>query len=556
MSDSNGTVVAKERKLGEKCIASPYLKIRRCLKVRNSVSQSIDSNDCDMLAGKSTEKVNVTVSEKPLQIRAVSGTLRRVFPLISCFVVCMLIALGATNSKFTFVAVLVSCIIACLTSIIGSKQSNYLLCISVMILLFMQNLCIGLGAHYSGNISSSLSYLTQIPFLYIAVIWFGFELKKITSKSTLSQTQKSFIAVILCIFISLIFGRGSFQAIAITIRNLTVFFMAYEIGGYSLKNWKSVASYSKFLVLSGLVLTSLGEIILLGGYPLNRFLGIHEVYIAKGSPFEYGRLDGRFYTTLISKQYERMGSIYFEPINLAYVLSAALLVSIFVPIYKDGLSKIIVTTLLGIGLIQTVGKGGYLLVVFILCCVGVEKIVKFFSSHAVRRYSRRRIVFFMVAGVVAFILLYVKFIGAAIMPHIWGITRTWGSVLRRPWGYGVGTGGNAAQILNDDASSWFDSGGETALMSFMYQIGIQGIIAFLTCVISTRVQYKHVRKYPWMSMFYYLPFALVGVSLMQDNTFTPQCVVVFMLLQGGINSMCGSEDIRVLRMLEEGSSVI
>ena len=136
MSDSNGTVVAKERKLGEKCIASPYLKIRRCLKVRNSVSQSIDSNDCDMLAGKSTEKVNVTVSEKPLQIRAVSGTLRRVFPLISCFVVCMLIALGATNSKFTFVAVLVSCIIACLTSIIGSKQSNYLLCISVMIFAF------------------------------------------------------------------------------------------------------------------------------------------------------------------------------------------------------------------------------------------------------------------------------------------------------------------------------------------------------------------------------------------------------------------------------------
>ena len=126
-----------------------------------------------------------------------------------------------------------------------------------------------------------------------------------------------------------------------------------------------------------------------------------------------------------------------------------------------------------------------------------------------------------------------KYIGAAIRPHIWGIQNTWENVLARPWGHGLGTGGNAAQILGGaNSEDWFGSGGETALMSYAYQIGLQGVLCFILCVFSTAVQ-----KANEFTPFFYIPIILVGVSLMQDNTFTPQCITAFMLLQGGVNKV-------------------
>ena len=31
-------------------------------------------------------------------------------------------------------------------------------------------------------------------------------------------------------------------------------------------------------------------------------------------------------------------------------------------------------------------------------------------------------------------------------------------------------------------------------------------------------------------MTYFIPLALIGISLFQDNTFTPQCIVIFMFI--------------------------
>ena len=78
---------------------------------------------------------------------------------------------------------------------------------------------------------------------------------------------------------------------------------------------------------------------------------------------------------------------------------------------------------------------------------------------------------------------------------------------------------------------WLSSGGETALMSFMYQLGMQGVLVFAICLTSTHIDFKNNDFR--MIMYCYLPFILLGISLLQDNTYTPQCIVPFMLLQGG-----------------------
>ena len=116
--------------------------------------------------------------------------------------------------------------------------------------------------------------------------------------------------------------------------------------------------------------------------------------------------------------------------------------------------------------------------------------------------------------------------------------------MKQPWGYVLGTGGNAAQTFNSSNGDWLETGGETALMSFMYQIGIQGILALILTMLSmTNIRKKQFfRKEDkdigrLIGIFNYIPIVLIGVSLLQDNTFTPQCIVVYMFVIGALKNM-------------------
>lgn len=459
--------------------------------------------------------------------------------LVSClyFLIVLLTITGAISPSYTLTALLCIILLGLILASTSVNNSGPLYVKSLVTLLCFQNLCIGIGAHLAGNQSNTLSYLTQIPFILITLQWVAVTITRLYRRELHSPTDKLFFLLLLCIFLSLLVNRGSLQSIAVTARNLTVFYMAFSLGQYHLKTKESLFDFFKFLILISLFMIFAGEILILGGYPLHKILGVHEVYIAKGAPFPPGQLDGRFYTTLISGQHFRMGSLYFEPINLAYLLSASFIVSYYAPIYKNNLNKYLVTFILGIGLLQTVGKGGYLITALTFICIALE------SLYRVRNIKIQ--VFILTIGTLVTTLgmyLYVYFIGAAVLPHFWGITQTWENILHRPWGYGFGIGGNAAQILNKatTADEWFGSGGETALMSFAYQIGIQGVVVFILCVLSTSVT-SNKRLFKWSRVFCYLPFILLGVSLMQDNTFTPQCICVFMFIQGSIKQIVQKE---------------
>lgn len=461
------------------------------------------------------------------------STIQSPYPLILCVMASALILIGATAPFLTILSLGASVIVALCAAQSSIQSPGPSICKGIILLLCMQNLMIGLGAHVANNSNGSISYLTQIPFIVIAVIWLSYFITDRLSGKALSKIEKMFIALVLCVGISVIIGRGSIQSIAITIRNLIVFCMSFQIGRRNLRGKRDFSLFSSFLVKLSIILIFVGEFLLIGGYNLQKKLGIHEVYIAKGSPFPEGSLDARFYTTLIHTQYPRMGSLYFEPINLAYLFAAALVVSLFVSIYKDLFTKYICSGILLIGLLQTVGKGGYLIIGCIVCCFIFERFVQWFSAKVPSKRAKKKIIIFITAIIVCFFIFYVKYIGAAIMPHIWGITQTWSNVIKRPWGYGLGTGGNAAQILGGaDSADWYSTGGETALMSFCYQIGFQGIFFFIFVLLLTSV-----RKSKCFTPFFYLPTILLGISLMQDNTFTPQCITVFMFLQGGAQAI-------------------
>ena len=443
--------------------------------------------------------------------------------------ICVFIFAGAANRKMTYISLIVTIVFSIILANISVKTKSVNICKGVLFLLIMQNLCIGLGAHIARNTDSSLKLLTQIPFLTTAVLWVltcAIQKWRVENESL----RVCFVALIVCIVISFFISRGSIQAMAISVRNMTVFYMAYEIGSRNINTEEKKDDFIQFFVKSGLVLCVIGIIILFGGYSVYKFLGIHEVYIAKAAAFTEGGMDGRFYTSLFSqKSYVRMGSLYYEPVNLAYYLSMCFLCALYKNPWKNNaVMKITSIIFLGVGLFLTFGKGGYIIATGTIGCVFAEKILKKIKGHI-----GVPIVIVIGAGVimVAFCIYYVNNVGLAVLNHIWGVQLTWKNVLKQPYGYGLGTGGNAAQVLGSLSDAWLATGGETALMSFMYQIGVQGVLFFvLNFIYMSKTQ--TTSKSDFERMFFYIPYILIAISLLQDNTFTPQCIIPFMLLQG------------------------
>ncbi|WP_332058684.1 glycosyltransferase family 2 protein [Streptococcus thermophilus] len=81
---------------------------------------------------------------------------------------------------------------------------------------------------------------------------------------------------------------------------------------------------------------------------------------------------------------------------------------------------------------------------------------------------------------------------------------------------------------------------ETALLSFVHQIGVQGAIA-LICIfyfMSKEVLEKVQKNSQFKNRFlFYVPMILIFVSIYQANTYTPQCITLLMITLGGFVGM-------------------
>lgn len=465
--------------------------------------------------------------------------------LILFFVIYLCIFIGSINKIFVFPSLALAFIISLALGISAKKSKDSSVCIGIISLLIFQNLLIGLGAHLAGNHDSSLKFMTQIPFISVFNIWIVNILNNSkNNKMIFGKERKYFIIYLLCIVFSFFVGRGNFQGILINIRNMTIFFMAFEIGKYYLDTKDKMDSFFDYLMKMAFFILVFGIILQIFGYKLYSIIGVDEVYIAKGSTLPGGKLDDRFYTTLISSQVIRMGSIFYEPVNLAYFYAMTLIMSIFYKKNNKQNNKMFNIIINGLGLFLTFGKGGYLL---FFSCIGFIVITKFikklFFATKVKKILKYSCLLIVIV-ITTFCIYYYKNIGAAVSPHFWAVIRTWNSVLQKPYGHGLGTGGNMSLLFNTGKStasydsSWLATGGESALMSFMYQLGIQGVLCLFICMLSMVKKIRDKTEYNnFYKIIWFLPVVIVGVALLQDNTFTPQCIVLIMLIIGGTNNL-------------------
>ena len=400
-------------------------------------------------------------------------------------------------------------------------------------LLVLQNLAIGIGAHVGGNESSSMSYLTQIPFVTCAVLFCSVAAERL-DKPMLDGLNRWFWALVAWCGVMFFVGHGaSLPAQLVTLRNLICWFMAFCVARAFLDSQElRDRFYQQFgwICVAVALLGFFGMAISWQGW---LDMGLREVYIAKQSPLEsLADWNGRFTTSIDgSHNVLRMLSTYYEPVNLAYLFSAGFVC--IAAAWRRGAAKAFALCIVTVGLIWSFGKGGW--VVTAAACAFLA-----LSSGMRKRGCTQRdlgkLLVALVAVIAVVLTAYYFLIGGAVRPHFWAIERTLGNVLSTPFGHGLGTGGNAAAFFGGSDDGWLSSGGESALMSFAYQVGIPGVLCLffaLFAVAKTSLSKERTAK---GALLFSLPFILLGVSLLQDNTFSPQCVVPFMVLLGAFSA--------------------
>lgn len=445
----------------------------------------------------------------------------------------ILIFIGSISKTTAIMSFALSLILAVIIATNVNKKNGATALVGTIWLLVLQNLLIGVGAHIARNTDESLKLMTQVPSFTILISSIFVSVRE--KNMFKGKSGKAFLALLFFMMISVFFGRGSLLAILINVRNMVTFYCAYLLSKNLITEEDQKRKFYKSLMLCGKIVLVAGIILLICGYNLYRAIGIDEVYIAKGSTLGGGALDDRFYTTIINNQIPRMGSLYYEPVNLAYFYMTTLLMSLFPFDKRDRKIKDILINF--IGLILTMGKGAILVC---MLCVGFAVVSKIMTTKrkAINGIARLVSILILVAGVM-FAIFYYTNIGAASSPHFWAVMRTWNSVMKAPMGHGLGTGGNMSFLFNTGKSSgsyegaWLSTGGESALMSFMYQVGIPAVLALFIVMynMSPNKRFRTTTE----KVYWFLPISLFAISILQDNTFAPQCIVLPMYIVGMVS---------------------
>lgn len=428
------------------------------------------------------------------------------------------------------------------------KIRRELILYSIILILVFQNFIIGVGAHLASN-TTGLSYLTQVPLFFVVGIFLGSGLKNIEYE----RSMLYFILLLVFIVISLLIGRGTFNSIFANLRNLVFFYIVYYISKKVMRKNFSMNYFVSKIVILGFIILIIGIILLIGGFPLYKMIGVNEVYVAKSASIDalsYGSLDNRFFTDIFGYSVSRMGSLYYEPVSLGYLLVGMYLFTALFDWTNDVVVKSLAKIILLVAILLSFGKGSFLIFLLSIFAPLLHKFFKkIFSTNNDNLVFNIAVVLITIF-VYFFSTYYNAIFGGAVGNHFTAITQTWPNILSAPLGHGLGTGGNASRTFSSVGAitdnQWLSTGGETALLSFGYQIGLTGMIALIFTLVSISKktlknmgQYIHLRKNTIITIIY-LPVILIIASIFQDNTFAPQCITIYMMMIATPNMYLGN----------------
>lgn len=412
---------------------------------------------------------------------------------------------------------------------LATKNNTIFIPKFLLILLVFQNFLIGVGAHLGKNESENLQYLTQVPTILIYILGIIYWLKnfKINFQNIIPA-----LMILLLIGSFLVSTANTFSKVAY-FRNFSCFLFVFIIGKNTIFDKSDKYEFARFMRNLGVFVVIVGIILMLLPLSVWSAIGVKEVYIAKANPELTGYVPNRFYTSVYKAEIYRMASLYYEPVNLSYFLAGCLIPSVSLFLSKKNVVNIVSIIILVLGILLTVGKGGFLLCMLSVLFLNFHYFFKLFNLDKKSIFTI--VILLGITVLWLFSKYYYENIGAAAKPHFWAITNTFQNIFKNPLGVGLGNGGNLAYVgsaVYDSESDWLSSGGETGLLGMTYQLGIQYLLLVILffAIISKKIYNSSINSNIEKTLLAYLPITLLLCFIFQENTFTPQCIVPFMLL--------------------------
>lgn len=408
---------------------------------------------------------------------------------------------------------LIAALVVAIVGEIVQPAPNHGKAVNAIILLLFQNLIIGVCCHYGPGEADSLSFLTQIGTVYIFSAGI-FGLWRMRDK------KMAVFAIFGIVLLGVLFllSSAEFAARMSYFRNFSLIFFAYGLFGWNLNSYAKQQSFLKaFIILAGVALV-FGILTYPLGYEFWKGIGINEVYIAKGDPGTSDSMNGRFYTTLISSVVMRMGGLYYEPVNMGYFFIAAAFACLLYS-WEDKRRKVLFFLAVNLGILLTFAKGSWLLYFLILGLWAAGTAVRYlWNLRDDPSLTKKAFFVLLVVGIVAvgaFASWYAANVGGAASPHFWAIRDSIPTIAANPLGIGMGIGGNLGVAS-------YAAGAESGLMSLFVQIGIPAAFVVLLFFILLTPNIKGMKK----NIFrFFIPISLIAISIFQENTFSPQCLM-------------------------------
>lgn len=389
----------------------------------------------------------------------------------------------------------------------------------LLCLLLFQNTAIGLGAHLGNNASDTLSLLTQIPTVFIVISFAA-----VLCSSPIRKTDAVFVLYAVLCFLQMFRTDGEMMAKLSYLRNFLIFYMGYRIGGYYIAAKEELEKFLDFFVRMAFWSGIFGIMGMILGREFYQAIGTLEVYHAKRYTAYVNGLPGNFRTLFWGKWVNRLASFYYDPVNFSYFMALGALIAF---VRKSRLFAFLLVCE-----ILTFGKGGLLIFVLSVFCMVTHRFLKRFDG----KFVKGLIVIASIGGViclVAFIQTYfADDFGTA--NHFYGIITGVEGIRKNPLGYGIGSAGNLLKTADMTVRTRMDVA-ETGLVNMVYQIGILPAILFGWLLLSTSKMTLHNYEETGEDiylLFAYIPLILLVLSIFQENTFTPQCIIPYMMIQG------------------------
>lgn len=402
----------------------------------------------------------------------------------------------------------------------------------ILCLLLFQNTAIGLGAHLGNNDSDALSLLTQIPTIFIVISFAA-----VLCSSPMRKTDVVFILYALICFLQMFQTDGEMTAKLSYLRNFLIFYMGYRIGGYYIAAKEELEEFLDFFLKMAFWSGIFGIMGMVLGREFYQAIGTLEVYHAKRYTAYVNGLPGNFKTLFGGEWVNRLASFYYDPVNFSYFMALGALIAF---VRK---SKLFI--FLFVCEVLTFGKGGLLIFVLSVFCIVTHRILKRFDG----KFVKGLIIIASIGGVIGLVALiqiyFADDFGTA--NHFYGIMTGVDGIRKNPLGYGIGSAGNLLKTADMTVKNRMDVA-ETGLVNMVYQIGVVPAILFGWLLLSTsRVtlrNYEETREDIYL-LFTYIPLILLVISIFQENTFTPQCIIPYMMIQGATGnyiSMAGRKN--------------